>query len=76
MLVHLSTALLLLVAVDSVHAETWMLWAKTQLFGLDSAGKKTRIDWFSNPAAETKERISFNTKALCEAQRTSPTPNE
>ena len=62
---------LLLVFVNSVHAETWTLWAKTQLFGFDSGGKKTRIDWFSNPAAETKESSSFSNQANCEAQRKS-----
>ena len=71
MLVYVLAALLLLLAVNAVHAETWLLWAKTQLFGLDSAGKKTRIDWFSNPAAETNEKSSFSSKALCEAQRNS-----
>jgi hypothetical protein len=61
----------LLVFVNSVHAETWTLWAKTQLFGFDSGGKKTWIDWFSNPAAETKESSSFSNQANCETQRKS-----
>ena len=70
-LLRVLAAGLLLLFVNSVHAETWTLWAKTQLFGFDSGGKKTRIDWFSNPAAETKESSSFTNKANCEAQRKS-----
>ena len=67
----LLTALLLVLFVNTLGAETWTLLAKTQMFGLDSAGGKTRNDWFLNPAGKTKQSSSFNNKAMCEAQRNS-----
>jgi len=67
----LVTALLLVLFVNSLGAETWTLWAKTEMFSLDGAGNKSRIDSFWRPAGKTRESSSFNNKAMCEAERDS-----
>ena len=67
----LVTVLLLVLFVNSLGAETWTLWAKTEMFSLDGAGNKSRIDSFWRPAGKTRESSSFSNKAMCEAERDS-----
>jgi len=64
----LVTVLLLVLFVNSLGAETWTLWAKTEMFSLDGAGNKSRIDSFWRPAGKTRESSSFSNKAMCEAE--------
>jgi hypothetical protein len=67
----LVTVLLLVLFVNSLGAETWTLWAKTEMFSLDGAGNQSRIDSFWRPAGKTRESSSFSNKAMCEAEKDS-----
>jgi hypothetical protein len=53
-----SLTALLVLFVSSLGAETWTLWAKIELFGLDSAGNKI-ASTFWDRAGETKDDSSF-----------------